>query len=71
MPKGWKSPFTQGLYQVSVERTCDGQQIRVGPAMSHDAAAEFAQTIRDTIKSGQEKDWSNPMLHTVHLPRDR
>ena len=71
-PPGWKSPFRQAdgltpirLYQIVVERTRDGEKLPIGPAMARDALGPLYDAIRAAIKSGQEKDWSNPTLVAV------
>ena len=37
----------------------------VGPAMLHDAAAQFRDAIAAQIKAGKETTWSNPTLINV------
>lgn len=69
--KSTSSPLKQPLYQVVVERTSDGEPIRVGPAMLKEATDQFAETIRAQIALGREKEWSNPHVvpflnHTTH-----
>lgn len=64
-------PLKQPLYQVVVERTSDGAAIRVGPAMLKEATDQFAQTIREQIALGREKEWASPHVipflnHTTH-----
>lgn len=64
-------PLKQPLYQVVVERTSDGEPIRVGPAILKQAADQFAQTIREQIALGREKEWASPHVvpflnHTTH-----
>jgi len=66
-----RSPLKQPLYQVVVERTLDGAPIAVGPAILKEAADQFAQTIREQIALGREKEWSSPHVvavlnHTTH-----
>ena len=64
-PKGWKSPFRVPLYQVLVEPTDGSGPMVVGPAMLHDAAAQFRDAIAAQIKAGTETTWSNPTLINV------
>jgi len=62
MPKGWKNPLRQPLYQVVVERTSDGVHQVVGPAIQQNVAEELAAAIRIQIAAGNEKSWSNPTV---------
>ena len=56
----------QALYQVNVEATAQGSRVKqmlpVGPAMMRAACDQFADTIRQQIKLGREKRWSNPTV---------
>ena len=60
-------PRKHDLYQVAVEQA-DGLPLMVGPAMRQESANAFAAAIAETIKSGDEKQWSNPTVMNVTLP---
>jgi hypothetical protein len=56
-----KRRHEQPLYQVNVE-LLDGKIVAVGPSMMEGACTQLAQAIREQIKLGREKRWSNPQV---------
>lgn len=73
MPGGWKNPLRTPLYQVVVQPTplavAEGihpnRPIPVGPAILMEYADEFCAAIRDKIKRGDERYWSDPTVVLV------
>ena len=60
-------PRKHPLYQVFVEQH-DGLPLAVGPAMHFAGASAFADAIHAMVRSGDEKQWSNPTVMNVTVP---
>ena len=61
-PKPEREP-KPALYQVVVlDRRNGNQETRVGPKMQHEFAAMFCDAIEKQIKSGAEKQWTDPIV---------
>ena len=67
MPTGGQSPFRNPdgsnvqLYRVHVD-TREGESVAVTPALIGPVASDIHATIRDAIKSGIRREWSNPHI---------
>lgn len=53
------------LWQLYVEKACDGKLLAVGPAVLKPAAEMFCATVLEQIRLGREKAWANP--HVVQV----
>lgn len=61
MPKGWKNPFREKLYQVMVEDREDGL-IPVSPALTEDTANLVLHAAKQAIREGHRRNWANAHL---------
>lgn len=66
MPKGWKNPLRQPLFQVMVEDREDGL-IPVSPAMIRDTAELVLHACKLAIRQGHRKNWANAHLRLHSL----
>ena len=66
MPKDWKSPLREAMFQIVVEETDGSPAHFIGPARGKELTDQLCEAVKLAIKVGKITGWANPHVVPVN-----